>query len=260
LPRRDFVADICRKLDRAGFAILDALLVSADQWWSYVGELEGCAGSSSGPYLPGDSSPVAATATFAGMVAHPDRDALVAVLRPEDGTARARRLPQIYAEEDAALQAVLDGRAAHRQRSLKRALFADAREADRALFPHSAARNADDVLCRHAVALGDIAIRDALWLAIDQGRLDGRTFWQLMARRLPAPYDCAPLFLFGWAAWREGNGSLAAMAAEQALDSDPAYTAADLLLSAVRHGLDPFRTPKLRGARSTLTSEGERAS
>src|SRR5580698_6986921 len=34
LPRRDFVADICRQLDRAGFAILDALLVSADQWWS----------------------------------------------------------------------------------------------------------------------------------------------------------------------------------------------------------------------------------
>jgi len=83
-------------------------------------------------------------------------------------------------------------------------------------------------------------------LAIDQKRLDGRGLWHDLLHRLPSPYDCAPLFLFGWASWREGNGSLAAMAARRALASEPSYSAADLLLGAIQHGLDPFRTPRLR--------------
>ena len=67
-----------------------------------------------------------------------------------------------------------------------------------------------------------------------------------MARRLPGPYDAAPLFLFGWASWRAGNGALAGIAAERAVTSDPAYSAADLLLAALSRGLDPRRLPRLR--------------
>jgi Domain of unknown function (DUF4192) len=104
------------------------------------------------------------------------------------------------------------------------------------------------VLSRFAVGLIEISIRDALWLAIDQERLDGRAFWLQLLQRLPAPYDSAPLFLFGWATWRDGNGTLAAMAAQRALTSDPGCTAAELLLSAITNGLDPFRTPKLRSS------------
>jgi hypothetical protein len=36
------------------------------------------------------------------------------------------------------------------------------------------------------------------------------------------------------------------MAARRALASQPGYTAAELLLSAIGQGLDPFRTPRLR--------------
>ena len=71
---------------------------------------------------------------------------------------------------------------------------------------------------------------------MDEGRVDGRVLWRYLARRLPAPYDAAPLFLFGWRSYRDGDGALASMAAERALSSDPGYSAADLLLAALSQG------------------------
>jgi hypothetical protein len=105
-------------------------------------------------------------------------------------------------------------------------------------------------VARLAAGLADIAVRDSVWLAVDQRRLDGRALWRELARRAPEPYDAAALFLFGWAEWRAGNGVLAGIAAERALASDPGYTAAELLLGALRQGLDPRRTPRLRMPKS----------
>jgi len=94
------------------------------------------------------------------------------------------------------------------------------------------------------------AFQDETSRGVDQGRLDGRALWRELARRLPPPYDAAPLFLYGWASWRDGRGPLAGIAAERALASDPDYTAAELLLGALQQGLDPHRTPRLRMPRS----------
>jgi hypothetical protein len=105
-------------------------------------------------------------------------------------------------------------------------------------------------LARHAIALGELTVRDELWLAIDECALDPSPYLLQLIRRLPAPYDAAPLFLFGWQQWRAGNGTLAGMAAERALASDPAYSGAHLLLAAVRNGLNPGSTPTLRQARA----------
>jgi len=51
------------------------------------------------------------------------------------------------------------------------------------------------------VALQSYPVRDALWLAIDDGRLRGIELWVNLARRLPSPYDAAPLFLAAWASY-----------------------------------------------------------
>ncbi len=99
-------------------------------------------------------------------------------------------------------------------------------------------------------ALSDIELRDSVWMAVDDGRLGGRPLWRELARRLPSPYDAAPLFLYGWAAWRSGDGALAGIAADRAVGSDPGYSAADLLLAALAQGVDPGRLPKLRLPRS----------
>jgi hypothetical protein len=102
-------------------------------------------------------------------------------------------------------------------------------------------------------------VRDAVWVAVDDRRLDGRPLWRQLARQLPSPYDAAPLFLFGWTSWRAGNGMLAGLAAERALASDPGYTAADLLLrTLVMNGVSPRSVPSLRSARRTRRSPARR--
>lgn len=250
LPHRALVADIRALAAEAGASILDALLVRAGRWWSYVCADERCCPSQGRPRA-GQSSRAAATATYAGLVALPDRTDVVAMLTPDDDAARWAMLPQLEAAEDRAVQAVLFGHGKRHERSAKRALFAAARDADATLFVAiGGGQLPDSDVARYATALADTAIRDSVWLAIDQNRLDGRALWRDIARRVPPPYDAAPLFLFGWAEWRGGNGPLAGVAAERALLSDPTYTAAELLLGALTNGLDPRRTPRLRMPRS----------
>jgi hypothetical protein len=248
LPHRHLVDDLAACALRSGIGLVDAVLVSRGRWWSYRCTDVRCC-PAPGRELPGDASPSRAAATYAGLVALADRDELVASLEPQDTVRRARLEPAIAEHENLAVSAVVGGYDKRRQRSVKRAIFAAAREADESLFPGGGGGLSDDEVCRFAVALSGTPVRDAVWLAVDQGRLDGRPLWRELARRLPAPYDAAPLFLFGWASWRDGNGPLAGVAAERALSSDPDYTAAQLLLGALVHGLDPHRTPRLRAPR-----------
>ena len=130
------------------------------------------------------------------------------------------------------------------QRSVKRALFAAARDADSALFPRPVARLSPAALCRFARRAAPTSDPRCA-LARDRSRAPGRAgLWLHLLARLPAPYDSAPLFLFGWATWRDGNGTLAAMAAERALDQ-PA-------------GLHRGRAAAQRGADRARSASGRR--
>jgi hypothetical protein len=249
LPRRQLINELARSARRFGIDLVEAVLVSHGRWWSYMCADDNCC-PAQGRELPGDASPSRATATYAGLVALADRDELAALLEPDDAAYRSRLEPAIAEHENLAVAAVVGGYDKRRQRSVKRAIFAAGRDADASLFPGDCGRLVDDDVCRYAAALAETSIRDAVWLAVDQGRLDGRALWRELARRVPSPYDAAPLFLFGWASWREGNGACARIAAERALTSDPGYTAAELLLGALAHGLDPHRTPRLRMPKS----------
>ena len=231
--------------ERQRLRVGPVLLVRDRRFWDYRDAFDDGAGRP----LQGSSSAAAASATYAGLVARPDREALLAVLEQDDELTR-RRLDDVLADHEAvAVTAMLNGAGAQHARGIKRAIFAAARQSDETLSIRSPSARRDHELCRFAVALTDIAVRDAVWVAVDQKRLGGLSLWQEMLRCLPSPYDAAPLFLFGWASWREGDGVLAAEAALRALDSDPGYTAADLLFSAVQNGLDPHRTPRLRSVR-----------
>jgi Domain of unknown function (DUF4192) len=249
LPHRNLIDALAVRTGERGVELIDAVLVAGGRWWSYHCADDGCC-PPEGRELPGDASPSRAAATYAGLVALADRNELAALLDPDDSAQRAALEPAIAEHENLAAAAVVGGYAQRRLRSVKRAIFAAARDADESLFPGDGGALPDDELCRFAVALSETPIRDAVWLAVDQQRLDGRALWRQIARRVPPPYDAAPLFLFGWASWRDGNGAAAGIAAERAVASDPEYTAAELLLGALAHGLDPHRTPRLRMPKS----------
>jgi uncharacterized protein DUF4192 len=239
---------------RAGCELLDVLLVAGERWWSLLCAEPGCC-PDEGQLLPTEPSPFAAAATFGGVVAFPDRAALEAVLDPAPDAERSALRPLIDSANESAAAAVRDGRGMRQERSVKRALFAAARE--------SAApgwRGPDDATAaRFGVALQVIGVRDALWMAVDERRLDGRPLWRDLGRRLPSPYDGTALFLFGWAAWRSGDGTLAGIAGERAVLADPSCSAADMLLALLSHGIDPRRLPTLRSRRSRDATTSRRA-
>ena len=244
MPHRSVVEALGAAAAEVGRPLLDVFVVRRSRWWSFVCVDSGCvACTDEGDAVDELSSPVAAAATYAGLVALPTRDDVVALLEPLP--TRDRLDPLIAEHENAAMQAALDGHGQRDQRAAKRAIFAAARAADGGRVAVS-----DERAARFAVALSSPAVRDPVWLAVDGGRLDGRELWRDLARRVPSPYDAAPLFLTGWAAWRSGNGVLAGIAAERALASDPSYSAADLLLGALAQAVNPFSMPRLRAPRT----------
>jgi hypothetical protein len=224
-----------------GQTLLSSLAVYEGRWWSFDDLIP----PDTGTELLGAASPTAATATYAGIVAYPDRNAAIEVLNQPSQLVRDRHADLIAECENAAVQAILDGKGSRHRRSVTRAVFAAARASDETLIP-IVEQEPTKAMCRLAVGLGDTEIRDSVWVAVDRGRLDGRPLWLALAQVVPSPYDAAPLFLYGWASWRSGDGVLALEAAKRALASDPGYTAADLLLATLAAGLDPFRAPRLR--------------
>jgi hypothetical protein len=239
---------LCRSIaavtDQLGSSAVDVLIVAGGRYRSLLCTLEDCCPPDGTP-VPDAPSAFATAATVEGMVALPDRAALAAVLDPVSPAERARLAASVEAAEHAGVAAVLAGDRPTHDRSVKRAIFAAARAASEPTW----APPPNAQLARFAVALNETAVRDAVWTAIDDRRLDGRPLWRELARRSPRPYDAAAYFLFGWASWRAGEGALANIAAERAVESDSGYSAADLLLAVLDRGIDPRSFPRLRRRR-----------
>lgn len=238
------------ELGRLDAHLRDALVVSDDRWWSLTCDDFDCCPVDGRP-LPDAPSSFATAAMVEGVVALPSRTALEDVLAPLADAERVRLDQAIGDAERAAVEETLNGQARRWELSVKRAMFRAARASGEPGWTGPP----DDVVARFGAALAVTAMRDAVWLAVDSDRLDGRTLWRDLARRLPSPYDAAPLFLYGWAAWRAGDGASAGIAADRAVESRPDYHAADLLRAAVSSGVDPRRVPKLRVPRTTTDAK-----
>jgi Domain of unknown function (DUF4192) len=239
LPHADVVAVLVREAECAAVEMTDCMVVVGRTWWSYACIDATCCPAEGTP-LPAEPTALDAAATYAGMAALPDRAALASMFDPLPD--RSDLSAALVAEQEIELNAVLLGRHHRYVRSVTRALFAAHRAAQAGRMP------SDREAARYGVGLQGYVVRDAVWLAVDDDRLDGLELWVNVARRLPSPYNAAPLFLAAWRAWRDGNGALAGIAAELALDSDPGYSAADLLLAALTRGIDPGTLPKLGAA------------
>ena len=159
---RDTIHALGRLAESASLRLADALLVARGRWRSYLCDDEQCC-PPDGTALAGDASVSAATATYAGLVALPDRSDVTAFLDPLPVEQRDALEPLIAHYENSAAAAILDGCSPRHQRSVKRALFAAARDGDRALFPGQSGFVPDQDVCRFAVALVDTPIRDAVW-------------------------------------------------------------------------------------------------
>ena len=250
-PRRwdDLARAAFDALEAAGIRLLDTVLVGAERWWSLNCTSEQCC-PPQGRARKGAESTAAAEATYAGLVALPDRESLEAQLAGASLRKRRSLEPLLAAAEHRLVQAALAHRLGQLERADTQALRTHARRLSAAPASPSGGSAPPRPLharqvARLGVALGEFRIRDELWMAIDSRTLDAAELMRQLHSRLPSPYDAPPLFLLGWQLWRSGNGALALMAAERARRSNPRYTAAGLLLDVLEAGMDPRGTPRL---------------
>ncbi|MPQ96722.1 DUF4192 family protein [Modestobacter sp. I12A-02628] len=240
LPHRLLVAWLTGLLDRAGVAVPHVLLVRRGRWWSYDCP-EPCCHPSAGTALPGGTSALAAASAVVGQVVEADREALVRRIAPvgppaaagmsaacrEVGAAHADRLadvgPEAVGQESWQLL-----RSAVRSRQ------------------DGAPPSSDAAAARQLWGLRDVLVRDrAMTLALGPVPEAAEALWTELTRRAPAPLDAAPATLLAVSAWLRGDGAMASIALDRALDSEPGYSLALLLRRSLDAALPPAAVREL---------------
>jgi hypothetical protein len=249
-------------LQGLGITVLDVLRVTDGRFWSYLCDDLSCCPPEGLP-CNSASTAVAAAATYAGQVALPDRETLAALLAPVTGAAREgmraatdaaeQRLANLLAADppvglpvadparpaaeagahpaaDAGSDAVAFGRRVRRAgRSAVRSAFRRHRDGDRL---------SDAEVAWLGVLLGHLPVRDYAWERI------GTQEWQValwtdVLRRVQPVHVPPVACLLAFAAWRSGQGALAAVAVDRARSQDPGYSMAALLDDVLRYALPP---------------------
>ncbi|MEU7782163.1 DUF4192 domain-containing protein [Micromonospora parva] len=224
-------------LTGVGLEVLDALRVTDGRWWSYLCTEAECCPPEGRRYDP-EINQVTASAVFAGQVALPDRAALVAQVSPVEGPARdALRAAAVGAEkrlvdliEGAPASDLLGGRA------VRSAGVTAVREAQRR--QRRGERLDDDEVAWLTVLMTHLPVRDHAWERTD-GRDRDIALWTDVLRRAEPELTAAPGALLAFAAWRAGQGALAAVALERTLGLHPGYSLALLLDDLIRRGVPP---------------------
>jgi len=104
----------------------------------------------------------------------------------------------------------------------------------------------DDDAVRLACAVTDSRVRDTLYaLAVGECAAAAESVWAALARTLPAPWRLEALVLLAFSAYARGDGPLAGVALQAALDVDSEHHMAGLLDSALQAGMRPDRIREL---------------
>ncbi|HYZ55064.1 MAG TPA: DUF4192 domain-containing protein [Streptosporangiaceae bacterium] len=236
------IADIIRdQALRAGLDLRDVLRVEDGRYWSYICREPSCCPPEG---VPVDAKHPAATAmAVAGAAVLPDRAALAAAISPLGGLTRqsmreATRRAETHAA-DLLTQASRSGRARDARRLVVMSGLSAVAEA-LAIYRRGGRFATDDQVAWLSLALNSLRVRDDAWARMDVAHRDAhRRLWTDVVRRAEREYVPAPASLLAFCAWQQGNGALANVALERALEADPGYTMALLIRDAVASGLPP---------------------
>jgi hypothetical protein len=228
-------------LHEARIEIQDMLRVHNGRYWSYLCADLRCCPAEGRPYDPA-GHPAAAALNAAGLAARASRDDLVgslardaesiepmalAIERARDRGVQLIEQSLTVAGGSDPLQSVADaGRRAVRQAV--------------ALYRRGGEFAGADEAAWLGFTLVDLRVRDDAWARMDAAFNDAhQRLWTHLIRRLPADFVAAPASLLAFTAWQSGDGALASIAVERALEADPEYSMALLIADALHAGLPP---------------------
>ena len=242
-PREPLVRAVIEAVELRGMFIMEGLLVRAGAWSSYTCSQSTCCPPEGTP-VPAAADALAAAAAYDGRAVLRDREELVASLAPPILLA-ARSAEQrldtalerwLAVVEDSGLEAARSSGLAALRAALATAEIPDVTDLAELVAP-----------------LHDIRVRDevATWALDDTDAL--LTLLLAMARHSVAPYDVPVCTLVALVSWVRGDGALANVALDRALDGDPTYSMAKLLRAGLDGQLAPSEVKKwLRESRRLL--------
>lgn len=238
--------DILRDaLAQAALPVREALRVTDGRYWSYL-----CPGGECCPVegtafdLGGER--VSAAMTFAGLQALPSREEVVALIEPcppEDRTLIRAAL----AEKSASLASELLGTRDTTARwdgwrdegvTLLRRVVGELRAG-------GPLPGIDDIAALCLMLCHD-RIRDEAWALVDECEPETLVpLWIWLVRHAEPEHVPVTASLLSYAAWRAGNGALARIAVERALEVQPDYRLAMMLTDVLNAALSPTSLPPI---------------
>jgi len=243
---------LSKRFPTATIELADAICVYEDRWWSLLCKDPDCCPSEGTAVDRVSTSALAAEMTVQGHVTLGSREELEQTLDPVGGLAAAAMTYALMrATEDLARRAVAGGLDEVEDESL--ALYRAAVEARVRIEGAVPALTTDDA-AKLIVALADVHVRDEIltWVDDDWGRATQALFAELVTRAMPG-FEAPPLTMLAWHSYVNGNGALAGMAIDRALDADPDYSLALLIDHALTAGLNPSRLrPMINDLRETM--------
>jgi hypothetical protein len=237
------VADALRDAaGRAGVTLREVLRAEHGHFWSYLCTDPDCCPVDGVPYDE-LSHPAAAALSAAGLIPQPDRESLARTLAPVTGGA-AESMRQATARAlDRVSSLIVAQRSGGRGGDILQPVISAGLSAVQeviARYQDGGRLDSDDEAAWLSVALADLRVRDDAWARMEPGhRAAHQRLWTDLARRACPEYRPAPAALLAFTAWQDGNGTLANLAVERALDADPGYSMALLIADAVESGLPP---------------------
>jgi len=240
-PHRGLVDVVDGVFSGAGLPVVHAAWAAATaggaQWRCY--DDPGCAGTVADPA----TTPLAAATVAAGAVTFGTREELAGLLTGDDPAALARRAALLAAADaDHPLSATLIAQRIRRLEELHQVAATGQLELS------------DRTVADIASALCDHRVRDAcLPWCTGPDAVAAEQLWLALVRATPAPQRAEPAALLALAAYLRGDGALAGLALDAALQACPQHSLSGLLLAALEGGVPPevLRTVAVDAAEDT---------
>jgi len=236
------VADALRDCaQRAGITVTELLRAEGQRYWSYVCTQPACCPPEGTPFDV-TGHPAAGTLTAAGGPVLASRDELAATVAPVTGDAAERMRDTTREAEERIARAVDRVVRSGRKASVRRLIAGVGLPAVSAAI--SRYRDGGSLEPGEAalltVVLRDLRVRDDAWSRMrPEHREAHRRLWTDLTRLARPGYVRAPASLLAFVAWQSGNGALANVALDRALEDDPSYSMALLLRQAIDSGAPP---------------------
>jgi hypothetical protein len=237
------VADALRAAaGRASLTLREVLRADGGRYWSYLCREPACC-PAEGVAYDSVAHPAAAALVAAGLAAYPDRATLARTLAPVTGAAAESMARATELALGRVAELLAKQRRSARGGDVLRLVVEDGRRAvSEAISAYRAGDRLadDDQIAWLSVALADLRVRDDAWARMDPDFKEAhQRMWADIVRRASPAYVPAPASLLAFTAWQAGDGTLANIAIERAMDADPQYSMALLLSDVIEAGVPP---------------------